>query len=59
MTTQSVAKIGEQLSKTKTQSLQQTFWQISLPSSHDFDGNRGIAIVTFISHEIAPQSNFA
>ena len=54
MMTQSVAKIGEQLSKTKTLSLQQTFWQISLPSSHDFDGNRGIAIVAFISHKIVP-----
>ena len=33
------------LSKAKNLNLQQTFWQISLPSSHDFDGNRGIAIV--------------
>ena len=33
------------LSKTKNLNLQQTFWQISLPSSHDFDGNRGIVMV--------------
>ena len=33
------------LSKTKNLNLQQTFRQISLPSSHDFDGNRGIAMV--------------
>ena len=33
------------LSKAKNLNLQQPFWQISLPSSHDFDGNRGIAMV--------------
>ena len=38
-------KHSRPLSKVKNLNLQQTFWQISLPSSHDFDGNRGIAIV--------------